>query len=185
MKNITTILLVLIVGLSSCNPFISKELRKKNRCNRKLERVVSKCPDLVKTDTITKTVEVEIPPIKVDSVITIEPDTSWLSEIEDDTTREFVRQNVVNAMPFKDTIVHVIDGITFKFFPDEYGNIRYSVTKPKEIIKQDVKIEQQTVQKVKLSPFEQLLNFFGSWVWLVVILFVMWLLFRLFKKFML
>lgn len=181
MKKITTILLVSIIGLSSCNPFITKELRKKNRCNRKLERVVSKCPELLKTDTITKTVEVEIPKIQVDSVIIIEPDTMWLSEIKNDTIREFVRSKVVNAMPFKDTIVHIIDGITFKFFPDEYGNIRYSVAKPKEIIKKDVKIEQQTVQKIKLSPFEQLLNYLGSWIWLGVILFVIWLLFRLFK----
>ena len=181
MKNITTTLLVLIIGLSSCNPLIPKELRKKNRCNRKLERVVRKCPDLVKTDTITKTVEVEVPSIKVDSVIIIEPDTMWLSEIKNDTIREFVRQNVVNAMPFKDTIVHVIDGITFKFFPDAYGNIRYSVTKPKETIIQDVKIEQQIVQKIKLSPFEQLLNYLGSWVWIIIIGLVVWLIFKAIK----
>lgn len=183
MKNITTILLVLFVGLSSCNPLIPKELRKKNRCNRKLERVVNKCPDLVKTDTITKTIEVEIPKIQVDSVIIIEPDTMWLSEIKNDTIREFVRSHVVNSMPFKDTIVHVIDGITFKFFPDEYGNIRYSVTKPPEVITKEIEIEQQTVQKIKLSPFEQLLNYLGSWIWLGVILFVIWLLFRLVKYF--
>ena len=181
MKKITTILLVLIIGLSSCNPLIPKELRKKNRCNRKLERVVSKCPDLVKTDTITKTVEVEIPKIQVDSVIIIEPDTMWLSEIKNDTIREFVRSKVVNAMPFKDTIVHIIDDITFIFFPDEYGNIRYSVTKPKEIIKKDVKIEQQTVQQIKLSPFEQLLNFFGSWIWIIIIGLVVWLIFKAIK----
>lgn len=185
MKTTTTILLLIIIGLSSCNPFLTPELRKKNRCNRKLERVVRKCPDLAKTDTITKTVEVEIPKIQVDSVIIIEPDTMWLSEIKNDTIREFVRSKVVNAMPFKDTIVHIIDGITFKFFPDEYGNIRYSVTKPKEITKQDVKIDQQTVQKIKLSLFEQLLNFFGSWIWVVIIGFVIWLLFRLLKKYLL
>lgn len=177
--------IVLILLFTSCNPFLSTELRRKNRCNRKLERVVRKCPDLVKTDTITKTVEVEIPSIKVDSVIIIEPDTMWLSEIKNDTIREFVRQNVVNAMPFKDTIVHVIDGITFKFFPDEYGNIRYSVTKPKGTIKKTLQVEQQTIQKIKLSPFEKLLNFFGSWIWLGVILFVIWLIFRLFKKYIL
>lgn len=182
MKKTTTILLVLIIGLSSCNPLIPKELRKKNRCNRKLERVVNKCPELLKTDTITKPVEVEIPSIKVDSVIIIEPDTMWLSEIKNDTIREFVRQNVVNAMPFKDTIVHVIDGITFKFFPDEYGNIRYSVKKPKEIIKQEVKIEQQTVKPIELTTWEQILNGLGRFWWWIIVGIVVYGVFRLVFK---
>lgn len=173
--------IVLIVICTSCSPFISKDLRRKNKINRKIERLTKRFPEALKTDTITKTVNVEVPKIQVDSVIIIEPDTMWLSEIKNDTIREFVRSKVVNAMPFKDTITHVIDGITFKFFPDEYGNIRYSVTKPKEIIKQDVKIEQQTVQKIKLSLFEQLLTYLGSWIWLGVVLFVIWLLFRLVK----
>ena len=185
MKTITTIAVVIIVGLSSCNPLVPKELRKKNRCNRKLERVVKKCPELLKTDTIETIVEVEVPKIEIDSVIIIEPDTMWLSEIKNDTIREFIRRNVVNSMPFKDTIVHVIDNITFKFFPDAYGNIRYSVTKPPEVIIKEIEIERKTVQKVKLSIFEQLLTYLGSWIWLGVILFVIWLLFRLFKKFML
>ena len=185
MKRTLPIAIVLIVIFTSCNPFISKELRRKNKINRKIERLTKRFPEALKTDTIEKIVEVEVPKIQIDSVIIIEPDTMWLSEIKNDTIREFVRSKVVNAMPFKDTIVHIIDNITFKFFPDAYGNIRYSVTKPPEVIIKEIEIERKTVQKVKLSIFEQLLTYLGSWIWLGVILFVIWLLFRLFKKFML
>lgn len=183
MKNTLPIAIVLTMLFTSCNPFISKELRRKNKINRKIERFTKRFPEALKTDTITKTVNVEVPKIQIDSVIIIEPDTMWLSEIKNDTIREFVRSKVVNSIPFKDTITHVIDGITFKFFPDAYGNIRYSVTKPPEVIIKEIQIEQQTVQKIKLSIFEQLFNYLGSWTWLGVILFAIWLLFRLVKYF--
>ena len=66
-------LLIILLAFSfiSCNPFVSKELRRKKKCNRKLERVVKRCPELLKPDTIIDTVEVIIPEVKIDSFIQI------------------------------------------------------------------------------------------------------------------
>ena len=189
MKNITTILLLLIVGLSSCNPLISKELRKKNRCNRKLERVVSKCPDLVKTDTITLEVEVEVPKLEIrDSIVLqVEIDSfavdSLLNYINTLKTKKertkTIKEYVLKSFSLDTTITDSLYSLTFKI---DNGVFSHDIVINEHKLKQDVKIEQQTVQEIKLSPWEQLLNYFGSWIWVVIFGFIIWLLFRLFKK---
>jgi hypothetical protein len=92
------------IFLASCNPFISKELRRKNKCNRKLQRVTTKCPELIQTDTFTRVVTFEVPKLQIDSFIEIKPDTMWLSEIRNDTIRQLVREKIFDSFPF-DTIV--------------------------------------------------------------------------------
>lgn len=158
MKKLTFILTILI--LSSCNPFISKDVRKDKRANRKLERLVKKFPDLLKKDTIL--VDVEVPKIEIDSVIIVERDTTWLSEIKNDTIREVIRQKILKYVPLKDTIVHIIDGITFTFF-NKNGNIGYSVRKPQEIIKKQVDV--QTVTPIETKD--------NNYLWIIILILIL------------
>ena len=64
MKNI--LILLLALSFISCNPFISKELRRKNKANRKLERLTNKFPELLTQDTIYNMVAIEA--VKVENI---------------------------------------------------------------------------------------------------------------------
>lgn len=173
MKKITSLSLVIGIAILfiGCNPFLSKDLRKKNRCNRKLERAILKCPDLLKNDTIIKVVEIEVPAVEIDSFIVYEPDTTWLIEIQNDTIREFVRQKVFESFPFKDTIRHKIDGFTFLFYNDG-GNIGYSVKKPSEVLKTNTEVIVPIVSPIKLTMWERMQNHWGKILFWVVILLI-------------
>ena len=75
---VTAVILIILASfLFSCNPFISKELRQKKRCNRKLERVLKKCPSLITSnDTIIKLdTMVLTPDVKIDTVFSLNFDT--------------------------------------------------------------------------------------------------------------
>lgn len=172
-------ILILILGCSflSCNPFISKDLRRKNRCNRKLERVIRKCPELTLTDTFTREVMIPVPKVEIDTFIEIEPDTMWLREIKNDTVREFVRQKIFETFPF-DTVIHQIDGFTFTFYGDGYGNIHYTVDKPAEELKTTIEEPIQVVRPVQLTIWEQIMNKIGRFWWWLVIAFALYILYR-------
>jgi len=172
--------LCLVVSVG-CNPFISKELRKKNRCNRKLERVIKKCPELLNTDTVLKVVEIEIPKVEIDSFIIYNPDTTWLVEIQNDTIREFVRQKVFESFPFQDTIKHTIDGFTFLFYNDN-GNIGYTVLKPKETRSKDVLIPIEVIKPIQLTLFEKFQNHIGKIIFWLVLLVMLFYIIKLAKK---
>ena len=100
MKNI--IIIFFAFSFISCNPFITKDLRRKNNCNKKLERVVKKCPELLKKDTIRDTLEVKIPEVKIDSFIVIQKDTaeidSLISLIQDKEVREVIKEYITVKM---------------------------------------------------------------------------------------
>jgi len=177
--------ILLVVTLFSCNPFISKELRRKNKCNRKLERVVNKCPELLNQDTIRDTVVFNIPEVRIDSFITVERDTSILELIPNDTIKEIVRNYIVNHKVIKDTITHVIDGYTFKFFTDAKGDIGYLVTKPEEKVEEIIEIPVDVVKPIQLTIGEQIMNVFASvWRWglfLLVIIILLYLGYKFLK----
>ena len=109
-------IIVLSLFIASCNPFISKDLRYKNRCNKKLDRVVKKCPELLSNDTIIDTLVFKIPEVRIDSVIKIERDTTILSLIKNDTIKDIVRHYIINHKAIKDTITIHDKGYTFKFY---------------------------------------------------------------------
>jgi len=165
----------------SCNPFINKDLRKKNRCNRKLERVLKKCPELIQTDTIIDTVTIDIPKVQIDSFITIKRDTSWLYEIKNDTIRQLVREKIFEYFPFEDTIAHYVDGYTFLFY-NVNGNIGYSVTKPPERLLKQIKTPVKIIKPIQLTIWEQVLNGFGRFWWWIVLAVVLFFAYRIFIK---
>jgi len=167
--------------LSSCNPFISKDLRKKNRCNRKLERVVKKCPELINTDTIIQEVFIDVPKVKIDSFIVIEPDTTWLIEIKNDTVRQLVREKIFNSFPFEDTIAHYIDGYTFLFY-NLNGNIGYSVTRPPERLLKQIKTPIEVIKPIELTLYEKIQNELGKYILWLVILVILFLILRKIKN---
>lgn len=170
-----------IALLTSCNPFLSKELRRKNKCNRKLERVVRKCPELLKPDTIKQVVEIEVPKVEIDSFIVYNPDTTWLVEIKNDTIREYVRQKVFESFPFQDTIRHQIDGYTFLFYNDG-GNIGYSVKKPLEKLKKEIEVPIEVVKPIELTVWDNVMNVLSKFWWWILIIIIVYLLIKKSKR---
>lgn len=75
--NLRLLFLSLIVCLSGCST--TKEMRKSNRCAKKLERLVAKCPEIARTDTIRDTLTVQVPAVVHDTVV-LKADTIEISK---------------------------------------------------------------------------------------------------------
>jgi hypothetical protein len=183
MKQLIIIFLALL--FTSCNPFISKDLRRKNKCNRKLERVIKKCPELLNNDTIIDTVSVIIPEVRIDSFIVIQKDSfeidSLVNLIQDQDVREVVKEYITNYIPFKDTITQIIDGYTFLFYV-EGQNIRYEVKKPVEVFKIENETIVPVVKQIELTTLEKFLNFMGRFWWWFIIGLTLFIVLRIFWK---
>ena len=131
--------ILLCIVFISCNPFISKDLRLKNRANRKLERLVNKYPNLLKQDTATTLYDTTIITAnsKLDTVISYDFDTITLfkdklrlklikttdtlivdAECLPDTIRvkEFIRVPFNKVAPIELTIVEELTTIILKWF---------------------------------------------------------------------
>lgn len=142
-------LLILVILLSSCNPFISKELRKKNRCNRKLSKVVNKCPELVKTDTVTVKINTNIVTnqVEFDTVVNLKFDT--LEVVKD---------------KFHLKLIKSIDTLIIE------GGCKSDTI----IVEKFIKVPFKKIAPIELSVFEQLQNFLGKiWRWILVVLFLL------------
>lgn len=195
MKRILIILLT--ITFASCSPFISKGLRKKNKCNRKVERINTNyqkkiiklsysCPEALIKDTIRDTLTIEIPEVKIDTFFIIQKDTaeidSLLNLIKNKKTRSVVKEYITNYIPLKDTITHEIDGYTFKFF-NHNGNIGYSVDRPAEIIEKASEIVISRIEKIELTLWEKIMNLLnGFWWWILISFIVFMLLLFLYKR---
>jgi len=163
-------LIIISLILTSCNPFISKDLRYKNRVNRKITRFIKKYPEALTTDTIKDTVLVKIPKVKIDTFVQIKTDTTILAEIKNDTIRQWVRKYIKTYQPIKDTITQKINGYTFSFW---FGGSKlyYSVKKPVQVVKKVNKVVVQKVQKVKLTIPEKIMNVLAKfWRWIVIVI---------------
>ena len=183
MRVYKVISLLAVMAMVSCNPFISKDLRKKNRCNNKLERLVEKCPALLRTDTIIKTVEILVPEIRVDTFILTNTDVSGVDSIVSLFSKEIdsltalklttqIKWYIKDRPCLLDTLAFEKYGVQVKVYQD--GNeIRVSFYKPEEIIEEDVEIPVETVKLIELTIVEQVLNFLGNWwKWLIFIVVV-------------
>lgn len=141
------IIIILSFLLFSCNPFISKELRKKNRCNRKLERVVNKCPELLKPDTtiINFDTTVITNEVKIDTFVSLNFDTLKI-------VKDKFRLKLIKSV---DTLI--IDG----------GCLADTI-----FIDKIIKIPVEKITSIKLTPLEQAQNLISSiWIWLLLFLF--------------
>lgn len=167
------IIILLALSFVSCNPFLSKEHRRKKKCNRKLERVTDKCPELLTNETVTVIITDTIPEVQIDSFIVLERDTaeidSLVSLIKNKKTREIIREYITKYVPIKDTTIHLADGYTIKFYSLE-GNIHYSVEKPLEVVKTPHEIVVETVKPVELTPTERFLEVIYRFWWVILLI---------------
>jgi hypothetical protein len=184
MKNLLIFLLALT--FVSCNPFISKDLRKKKRCNKKLERVVNRCPELLNNDTIIDTVIIEVPKVEIDSFIVVKKDTaeidSLVNLIKNKKTREVIREYITKYVPFKDTVIHLVDGYKVSFY-SKGGNIHYSIDKPVEVIKIENEVIVPVIKPIELTTIEKIINFFSRFWWWFVIGLVLFIVGRTIKQY--
>lgn len=172
---------------TSCNPFVSKELRRKNRCNNKLENkmasLIKKCPNLLKTDTITEIIEVPVPEIKIDTVFQVYIDTSKvdslvreLSAIEDHSERvRYLTKYIAEAVYIDTSIVK--DGVTVGVTLIN-GKLSINVHKPEEIILVE---DQDIIKTISIDPLkwhESLRLYLAKFWWWGIIIFVVFLILR-------
>lgn len=189
-KRISAILGVVIL-LTSCNPFISKDLRRKNKCNRKLERVVEKCPELLDSLTTTITVRDTIPPIEIKDTFYVNVDSNKVDSLVEELSKLETKEEKVRYLTryvaetiFIDTSV-VRDGVTVNILLQN-GSLEISVDKPEEVREKEVEVVTPVVTPIKLNMFEQFMNFLGGmwWgiFWIIVVLAILYGLYRKFFK---
>lgn len=155
MKNIIIILLSLF--LFSCNPFISKDLRKKNRANRKLERLTRKFPELLQKDTILAKFDTTIitQDVRVDTIVSNNFDT--LEIIKDRFHLKLIKS--------VDTLIIEGGCDSDTIYVDKVIRVPYDVVKP-----------------IKLTAFEQFMNMLGRFWWWGIIIVIGYIIYKIVKK---
>jgi len=139
------IILIIIASITSCNPFISKDLRRKNRANRKLERLTTKFPSLLSKDTASVLYDTIIisANTKVDTVLSYDFDTVTL--YKDKLRLKLIKIN--------DTLI-----VDAECLPD---TIRINTI---------VKVPFNKISTIKLTLIEQITNTIGKWFWKIILL---------------
>ena len=158
MKYILVILSLLF--LTSCNPFMNKDLRRKNRGNRKLERLIKRFPNLEKGDTLIASFDTIIitEPTKVDTFFSMDFDT--LEIIKDKFHLKLIKTT--------DTLL--IEG----------GCISDTI-----YIDREIKVPFERISKDKLTVIEEIITYFSRyWNWLFYIGVITLFLFLLKKVFL-
>lgn len=165
MKHI--ILILLSIALISCNPFISKDVRKAKRCNKKLERLTENCPDLLKVDTI----EVKVPELVIEKEFVIKLDTVKIDSfiIQLDTivkqkdkirfVTDFIKQNYT-----LDTLV--VDSLYNLSISIKNGVLSFNV----KVKEQTIKVEDKIIVPIELSWYDKLLIYATKYWWLLLII---------------
>lgn len=171
MKNIY--LLILSLFLISCLP---KELRQKKRCNRKLERLVEKCPQLLQKDTIHDTIHVVVPELLIKDSLFVKVDTLQLLEY---VTKEQIRY-VVRSISLDTIINHTDYTLIFRL---SNGLFSHDITIKEKTIDKPIETIIDVVKPIELKWYEQLYIYFNGWFkWLIAAIFL-YLLYRFLKSF--
>ena len=193
--NLNKLIIILLssIILIGCSPFINKDLRRKNKCNRKLDRVVRKCPELLKTDTIEKVIVVEIPAIEIRDSIQIVPDTlgvdsifnsyktSFLDSIGQLKLRNTVIKYIQSNPCTSDTLIKKVGRFTVKAWFSN-GHMQIDVGAPKRKIRKNIPIEVPVVKNIELTIWEQLMNALSKIWWWIIGVVVLFILYKLFRK---
>lgn len=173
------LLILLSVFLISCNPFISKELRKKNKCNRKLEKLTEKCPELLQHDTLIVPFEVIVPKIEIKDSLIVEVDTLELIKYVPFDKIKYV----VKAISL-DTLV--LDSLYKLKISLSNGVFSYDIEIYQRTVKDSLNVPIKVVQTIKLTKFEKFLNWLNNmWHWLLWLLLAIpfYLIYRFCKKY--
>ena len=157
MKNIVIVLLA--VSFISCNPFISKELRRKNKANRKLERLTNKYPELLTQDATVYVYDTTIITrnSKADTIFSLNFDTITLE-------KDKIRLKLIKTT---DTLI-----VNAECLPD---TIR---------IKEYIKVPFEKVQPIELTTYEKIVNGFKAFFWWIVFIILAIILYKLVIKFL-
>jgi len=187
-------ILILLVGslLVACNPFMSKNLRKKKKCIRKIEKIEKICPESVLRDTIIDTVEIVVPEIRIDTFFLVNDDVSGIDSIIDKfkgvidsvtalKLKTEIKWYAKTRLCIVDTIRIDSLGIHIRIY--QVGNKIYtSFYKEEEVIIEEVKVVVDRIVKPKLSYWEQFVIGFGKLWWWILIIIIMLALVYIFRK---
>ena len=169
----TIYLLILSILLISCLP---KEIRQKKRCNRKLERLVEKCPQLLNKDTIHDTIHVVVPELLIKDSLFVKVDTLQLLEY---VTKEQIRY-VVRSISLDTTINHADYTLIFRL---SNGLFSHDITIKEKDIYKPIETVIDVVKPVKLSLFEKAYLYINGWFKWILALIFLYLLYRFLKPF--
>lgn len=174
MKNIYTLIAaIILISSVSCLP---KELRQKKRCNRKLERLVEKCPQLLQKDTIHDTIHVVVPELLIKDSLFVKVDTLQLLEY---VTKEQIRY-VVRSISLDTIINHTDYTLIFRL---SNGLFSHDITIKEKTIDKPIETIIDVVKPIELKWYEQLYIYFNGWFkWLIAAIFL-YLLYRFLKSF--
>lgn len=174
MKNIYTLIAaIILISSVSCLP---KELRQKKRCNKKLERLVEKCPQLLNKDTIHDTIHVVVPELLIKDSLFVKVDTLQLLEY---VTKEQIRY-VVRSISLDTIINHTDYTLIFRL---SNGLFSHDITIKEKTIDKPIETIIDVVKPIELKWYEQLYIYFNGWFkWLIAAIFL-YLLYRFLKSF--
>lgn len=151
---------VFLVLLQGC--LLTKQERLNKRANRKLENLTAKYPQLLEKDTLRDTVLVQVPEIRIDTVVQTSQDVSGVDSILlqfsnrlDSVTAlelgDHIKYYVTNRQVIEDTITHLEDGVTVKLW-QEGDVIQISVFKPPEEVQEVVEMPYERVKPAPKPP---------------------------------
>lgn len=138
---------------------MNKDLRKKKRGNRKLERLIKKFPDLKRTDTLT---------IPFDTIVMTDS-----IEVKQAVSLEF------------DTVEIVKDKFHLKLIKTTDTLLIEGGCDPDTIqINTSIKVPYETIKTVQLTPTEMIMNLLSKfWSWLIVLAVILLILIFIKKTF--
>lgn len=174
MKN--TILYVIIFALGiilfSCLP---KEIRQKKRCNRKLERLIEKCPQLLNNDTIHDTISVKVPEILIKDSLTVRVDTFELEKLVPyDKIKEVVKSISIDTL--------ILDSLYRLKISLYNGVFLYDIVIYPREVKKPIETIVNVVKPIELTLFEKFqVWYYGKW-WLIPLILICVIIYLIIKK---
>ena len=178
---------------------MTKGLRVKNKCNRKLVREQRRhgkkirklkidCPEISLTIIKRDTVNVEVPEIEIKTVYDLNFDSlvidSLATELKNAKNKSQRIEYINRYIPrfFNLDTTFVIDGAEIRANLKS-GKLHHYLLKPKEVVTKIVEIPFETIKKIQLTPLEKAQNLFSKFDWWVIIFLVMYVLYFLLKKY--
>ncbi len=157
-------LLIISILLYGCNPFANKELRKKDKCNRKFDQLILKCPDLKTTDSVLVPFEVIVPKIEIKDSVWTKIDTLELLKY---ITKDKIKY-VVNSISI-DTLV--LDSLYKLKISLSNGVLSYNIEIYQRTIKDTVKAPINVIKPIDISYFDKCLLWLNNkWKWLIFLI---------------
>jgi hypothetical protein len=179
-------MVVCSIALISCN--IKKDLRKQNRCNKKLEKLVERCPNLVQLDTIHDTVTVIVPKIEIKDSLILSVDTVVLDSLLKEYNILLSKKDKINFIEtFRNSITIdtlILDSLYKLQITLSNGVLSYNIVIHERIIEKPIETIIQSVKLDKLTWWENIRLYLGKWFkWLIVLAVILGILYLLKKIF--